>query len=451
MTTEIFPVSESQPFDVGKMLSLADMAQQMRARQTQMQNQNSLSQVLSNPQSYDPNGDISQNALRAVTAANPQIGMQMKEDTIQEKLRRAQEHHYQTESGKQTFDFMSGIAGVAYDAYTESKKTGASEQDAIASATKARNAAVDASGGMLSDQQGSGIKSSVWEPVQGKAFASMNKEWVVGARAQEAVSQDAARNKIAQQRADQADKRDAAYVSNLASESKHRDEQDAIARQKLSAAAGNMGARAKELRASLAEMGVSFPSGMRSVKAQNDLLQSLAEKHPDMSPDDIAKLVRSGSINMKVEQTEGGVLGRREAAILPVEKSITKPGGFLDQAESAVNAVDFSKLKAAGAFEKWGKDQMSDPNLTAYKAAVAELRAEYSIVLSKGGQVTDAARHEAEKVIPDLITKEQFKSIKKTVRQGIESSKSGVEESIEGVVGGKKSNSNNTIHWDELK
>lgn len=134
-------------------------------------------------------------------------------------------------------------------------------------------------------------------------------------------------------------------------------------------------------------------------------------------------------------KTEASVLGRREAAILPVEQSITKPGGFLDQAESAVNAVDLSKLKAAGKFESWSKDQMSDPDLTRYRAAVAELRAEYAVVLSKGGQVTDAARHESEKVIPDLITPAQFKSIKQVVQQGIQASKTGVESSLSGVTG----------------
>lgn len=184
------------------------------------------------------------------------------------------------------------------------------------------------------------------------------------------------------------------------------------------------------VRAAMADSGVSFPSGMRSEKAQRDTIAGQIKAHPDDSPQQIAQRVKNAQIAMGGAKTEENVLARREAAILPVEKSITKPGGFLDQAEKAVNEVDFPKLKAAGGFESWTKEQESDPSLTAYKAAVAELRAEYSIVLSKGGQVTDAARHEAAKVIPDLITKDQFKRIKQTVMQGIESSKSGVEESI---------------------
>jgi hypothetical protein len=445
------PLSGQTGFDVSKIATLADMGQQFRMRQAAMQKQNALAQILANPQSYNPDGTISQNALPGVMAANPQVGIDLKNQSIQERWRVAQEKLSQTETGKAQASAMLNVAGVATNAYRKAKEGGANEQQALDAANKAKIEAAQLNGSVLSPDQLKGIQAHPFDPIETPALASMDKDWVADQRAQEVVKMDRERNNTADRRADTADKREATLDKNIVSEIAHRERQDDLQQQKIDAAGGNMSARAKELRASLAEMGVSFPSGMRSVQAQNNLLSSLVEKHPDASPDDIAKLVRSGAINMKVEQTEGGVLGRREAAILPVEQSIIKEGGFLDQAEAAVNAVDFPKLKAAGSFDKWGKDQLSDPKLTAYKAAVAELRAEYSIVLSKGGQVTDAARHEAEKVIPDLITKEQFKSIRKTVKQGIESSKAGVEDSISNLEGGKKENSNNTIHWDDLK
>lgn len=198
-----------------------------------------------------------------------------------------------------------------------------------------------------------------------------------------------------------------------------------------------------ELLSAFAERGVSLPTGLRSKAQQVATLNGLIERNPGMTPDEIADKVKSGQLAFGASKTEASVLGRREAAILPVEKSIIKPGGFLDQAEKAVNDVDLPKLKAAGAFETWGKDQESDPQLTTYKAAIAELRAEYALVLSKGGQVTDAARHESAKVIPDLITKEQFKSVRKIVTQGIEASKSGVEESLSGVTGNSRKSEDN--------
>src|ERR1700733_2773006 len=227
-------------------------------------------------------------------------------------------------------------------------------------------------------------------------------------------------------------------AANLRGEQQHRKVEEQQGQERINIAkqnAGSFGGQIGDLMGALAERGVSVPAGMRSKAQQQALFQGLLSRNPGKSPDEIADMVKSGQLSLGAEKTEASVLGRREAAILPVEKSITKPGGFLDQAEKAVNAVDFPTLKAAGEFSNWGKEKESGPKLSAYKAAVAELRAEYSIVLSKGGQVTDAARHESAQVIPDLITKDQFQQIKKTVLQGIEASKGGVEESLTGVTG----------------
>lgn len=246
-------------------------------------------------------------------------------------------------------------------------------------------------------------------------------------------------------------------IENRGVQRQQEQEKIGIERDKLNIAkqnAGSFGGRISSLMATAAENGVSLPAGLRSKQQQQALWQGLIDKNPGKTDQEIIAGVKSGQISMGVSKTEASVLGRREAAILPVEKSITRPGGFLDQAEKAVNSVDFPKLKAAGEFSKWSKEQQSDPALSRYKAAVAELRAEYSIVLSKGGQVTDAARHEAEKVIPDLITKEQFKAIKQVVLQGIESSKGGIEESISGVTGNSApapTTPTNVVNWNDLK
>lgn len=194
---------------------------------------------------------------------------------------------------------------------------------------------------------------------------------------------------------------------------------------------GTLSDKAQEIRDEMLLQGVTVGQGLRSKDVFYDSLNGLAKKYPDMAASDIVKQVKSGQLKMSGEKTEAGVLARREAGIIPVEKSIVKPGGFLDQAESAVNKVNFDKLKLAGKFENWSKEQNSDPDLASYKARVAELRAEYALVLSKGGQVTDAARHESEKVIPDIITPAQFKEIRNVITQGIEAAKGGVRESIE--------------------
>jgi hypothetical protein len=236
-----------------------------------------------------------------------------------------------------------------------------------------------------------------------------------------------------------------AMDKSIAELSMRKEEVDKKANAAMGATGSDLTPEAQKLQDDLRRLDPSFMSrlsakGMQSV---NKTIGDWAEQ--GYSAEDVI----AGRIGTKVKGTEGTVLGRREAAILPVEKSITRPGGFLEQAEKAVDAVDFPRLKKAGEFDKWTKEQNSDPKLSAYKAAVAELRAEYSIVLSKGGQVTDAARSEAKEVVPDLITKDQFQSIKKTIKQGIEASKSGVEESISDISG--KQSGPKVVHWDDLK
>lgn len=228
---------------------------------------------------------------------------------------------------------------------------------------------------------------------------------------------------------------------NIDSEIKTREENTKI---KQASSESGLSDRAKDIMSEMTVQGITLPQGMRSKKVLYDTVNNIASKYPDKQPEEIANMIRTGQIDMTGSKTEATAFARREAGILPVEKSIVKQGGFLDQAEEAVNRVDFSKLKMAGKFENWTKDQNSDPDLASYKARVAELRAEYALVLSKGGQVTDAARHESEKVIPDIITKDQFKQIRNVITQGIEAAKSGVHESMEENAGRKpKSSSGN--------
>jgi hypothetical protein len=200
---------------------------------------------------------------------------------------------------------------------------------------------------------------------------------------------------------------------------------------------GSSTPESEELLAAMADKGVTLPQGMRSQKTLQTVLNGLLKTHPGMTAGQIAEGVKTGSIEMKVASTEASKLGTREAQILPVEKSITGQGGFLDQAEKAVNDVNFSDVKKLGELEKVKMDQISDPKLTAYVSRVMELRQEYAIVLSKGGMTTNEARAEAAKVVPDQITPKQFQEIKKAVTQGIQTSKKGVKDSINEVSGAK--------------
>lgn len=189
------------------------------------------------------------------------------------------------------------------------------------------------------------------------------------------------------------------------------------------------------LAAALADKGVDI-KGYRGKQLQL-VLTGLIAKHPTMTNDEIADHVKSGQIDMRVATTEATKLSAREASIAPVEKSINQPGGFLDQAEKAVNDIGLPNSKIGAEVEYRAMEQRGDPKLSAYKTRVAELRAEYSIVLAKGGATSVHSQEEAAKVVPDIISPAQFKEVKKAIFQGIETAKKGVRESITDIGGTK--------------
>jgi hypothetical protein len=188
-----------------------------------------------------------------------------------------------------------------------------------------------------------------------------------------------------------------------------------------------------QLLAAFAAASVPLPQGMRSKAVLQQTLKGLRERYPDKTNDEIVQSVKSGTIDMKVAMTEASKLATREAAIAPVEKSINQPGGFLDQAEKAINDVNFPPFKKKAEAEKWMMDNRMDPKLSAYKARIGELRAEYSQVLAKGGATSVHAQEESAKVVPEIITPAQFKEIEAAVKAGIQASKKGIRQSLDEV------------------
>jgi hypothetical protein len=159
------------------MLSVMQQAQDLRIKSQALQNQNALRTLLANPGSYDPTGKLTPQALRGVTAADPKLGMDLHESVLNQQVQKMQAAHYQTEQGKARFDYLTGVAGTAYDAYKAAKAGGASEQDAVAAGVKARNSTVRESGGILSDQDVASVQSQPFDPVQVRALALANKEY----------------------------------------------------------------------------------------------------------------------------------------------------------------------------------------------------------------------------------------------------------------------------------
>jgi hypothetical protein len=373
----------AQGFDVGKMMTLADMAQQMRQRQTAIQNQNALTQVLANPESYDPKGNITPNALRVVTAADPKVGMQMREDNISEQLRLSQEKHYETESGKQQFDFMSGIAGVGMDAYTEAKKRGASEQDAISAGKGAVNSAVDSSGGMLTPDQIQGIKSHPFDPVQVKAFASMNKDWLAGERAGQVAELGAKKEDLAERKETATEKqnqtRDSIMleaVQNRGTDPK-KDAYESFKREHPNATAEQ-----------LAQFVQTTGAAPRSPTAM--AMRKFIEEHPDATSEDLEKF--NADLRATATASSAFATGKQGQAVNSMNVA-TNHLQTLDELATALNNKDTRAFNQIG--NAWAK-QTGNPAPTNFEAAKTIVGDEVvKAIVGAGGTGADREKAQA--------------------------------------------------------
>lgn len=193
------PLQARNPFDVGQMLSLASMAQQMRQRQTQVQNQNALSRMLANPQSYDPNGSLNQNAQRNVNALNPEFGLKYRQQQIDAHFDQIKEKSLTDAAAQRKLEFGAGVADASEKAREDALKAGKSEQQAIEAATQARNSALDMSGGLLSNEEIQRGKGTPYDPVVAGSLKRFKPGEIQEERlAAQEKKQDEA-NKIAQQ------------------------------------------------------------------------------------------------------------------------------------------------------------------------------------------------------------------------------------------------------------
>jgi len=184
---------------------------------------------------------------------------------------------------------------------------------------------------------------------------------------------------------------------------------------------------AQKLKDELAARDKSFMSRMggKSIAEQNRIIEDWY-RSGKKAEDIIGARQETAGTAAEVQS-----LYKQKAGLARTEKSIVSPGGFLEQAEKAVQEVDPNAVKSLGKLNQWRLDQITDPALQNYHTRITELRAEYAIVLSKGGQVTDAARTEAERVVPDYMTPASFARVKEAIQQGIAASAKGVDESIQ--------------------
>lgn len=416
------PNSEQQTQGLVSMFSLAQAIKQQKQQDA---SQNALRQIFSNPDSVDPTTGLpNQKAISGVMAVDPTMGIKLQDASLDAQVKKLQMQHSATERGKTKFDFMSQVAGVATDAYKEAKVAGKPDEDALAAGTAARNAAAKNGGGLVGDDTVDGILGTPFDPKSAEALARTNKDWVEQQDKRESLArQDAAEKE--REKHDAALEGLAARGQNIRVETgegskwqvltdptqkdgkgnpvqyRYNPETgqsttlDASAPFKPGGAAkiGGGGSGASftpemgALMAATAEQGVSLPTGFRSKDQQIQLYKGLLDRNPDKTPDEIAKMLKTGQIEFgaqkKETQTAAGIAGKVEVAANELSR-------FVPLVRSASADLKRSNIKSLNQLVQTADSQLSDPKLKTLKGYIVGTLNAYDVLGSRGG--TDAEK-----------------------------------------------------------
>lgn len=133
--------------------------------------------------------------------------------------------------------------------------------------------------------------------------------------------------------------------------------------------------------------------------------------------------------NRMAEMAPGGNLAGNKAQLKSYSDSLNTQQKYLDSTQRAFNTANQNLTTLTGFMTKAGintdssipllnsiqngiKAGVLDPgSIGGYNAAIAGLRAEYAQVLSRGGEVTEGQRSQANSLIPDNLTPSQLQQV----------------------------------------
>ena len=157
--------------------------------------------------------------------------------------------------------------------------------------------------------------------------------------------------------------------------------------------AGGFAGPVSDLQAAMAELGVTLPAGFRSKEQQLGLLKGLINRHPGMSPDQIAQGLKEGILGFRGEQkaidTAAGIAGRIRFAEQELLQTIPL-------ALEASDAIDRGKFVPFNKLSQLADSKMSDPALKTLKVYMTSLSNAYDVLSARGGTDAEKRAHNRE-------------------------------------------------------
>jgi len=356
--------------DLGKMLTLADMAQDIQGKRVALQRQNSLAQLMSNPNSFAADGSFTPQAIQSAMAIDPGTGMKIKDQNLEQKVAAAKLKAQENDAAAAVFDFKTKAYGIAYDTYQEAKKANRSEDDARAAAQAAKNDAIKNSGGLLSDDDIKQGLAAPFDPATARIFAMANNAY---AKSQK----DTASENRQERELSEREKHDRAIESQSAA---------TLAATLKEGGGASFTPKMGEMMAALAEKGVSLPTGFRSKEQQAALYSGILARNPDKTPDQIADMIKKGEIEFGAQKKEtttaAGIAGKVQVFANELDENIP----LVRKAAAAVPRGEWTDLNK---LVQMGDNKISDPKLKTLKGYITSTLNAYDALAARGGTDVD--------------------------------------------------------------
>jgi hypothetical protein len=133
----------------------------------------------------------------------------------------------------------------------------------------------------------------------------------------------------------------------------------------------------------------------------------LAQVHPDFN--------RANSALGYLEKQTAVKIGAKNAENLNI--AVNNLDNSLPLLEEQVKKVDPSQFKSWNEFENYLNEHTGDPGIIDLKNAVADTKADFSMVLARGGQVTDTVRETANDTLNYAFSSGQFEGAMDIMRR----------------------------------
>lgn len=418
-------------------LRMAGQQQQQAQVAQQVKAQNMLKAMFAQPGAVGPGGVIRPDIVQQVLTQDPDTGLDLLKNQadIARQQAQAQEEHTKHWASVQTL--LDPIRATAIQTREDAIKSGASPEQADVAATKVWNEGIDPlkAGGQITPADAQGIPTKYDNP----SFTMMSQTWQDHQKQTKKEDLDqkkldlatkgeedrtahgdamlgAALSRMGQGEADKGwslkdtvgpdGKPQTVRVNAITGEVKPVDISGGLTNLGSGKAGEAFTPEMSALMASLAEKGVSLPTGFRSKEQQVALYKGILAKNPDKTPDEIADDIKKGKIELAAQTAETTTAAKQAGKVQVAQDEIKR---FAPRAMDASLAVPRGDWVPINRLLQTADTALSDPKLKNLKVRINALMNAYDQLASRGGTDVEK-RKEARDLLLSADGPEAFKA-----------------------------------------